>query len=369
MSNERLIEEFLTLIQIDSETKYEREIADYLIKRMQGLGLHVKEDSSSRKTGHAAGNLICTLPASGKDAPPIYFTSHMDTVVPGIGVTPQVTEEWITSDGTTVLGADDKAGLAVMIEAVERLKEENISHGQVQFILTAGEESGLVGARHLDMNLVDAAYGYALDSDGEVGTIITAAPNQAKLFVTMHGKKAHAGVAPEKGVSAIKLAAEAIAAMPLGRIDEETTANIGRIDGGSQTNIVCDKVEIKAEARSLDREKLQEQVKKMEHALETAADEGGGRAEINTQLVYPGYKQSESDQVVHTAKKAAEAVGRRAVLKQSGGGSDANIIAGHGIPTVNLGVGYENIHTTEERQSIRELQTLAAYVVEIIQTA
>lgn len=195
VNKQRLVEEFLELVQIDSETKYEREIADVLKAKFEALGLHVIEDDTTAQTGHGAGNLICTLPATKEGVDPIYFTSHMDTVVPGKGVKPSIQDGYIVTDGTTILGADDKAGLAAMFEAIRMLKEKQIPHGLIQFIITVGEESGLVGAKALDPSLIQAKFGYALDSDGKVGQIIVAAPTQAKLKVTVHGKTAHAGVA------------------------------------------------------------------------------------------------------------------------------------------------------------------------------
>ncbi|KGA95890.1 hypothetical protein AJ85_12050 [Alkalihalobacillus alcalophilus ATCC 27647 = CGMCC 1.3604] len=366
INKERLLKQFLELVQIDSETKHEGEIAQYLKKVLTDLGLDVFEDDSAAKTGHGAGNLICTLAATKDGVDPIYFTSHMDTVVPGIGVKPSIDGDYVVTDGTTILGADDKAGLAVMIEAIQVLKEENVEHGTVQFIITAGEESGLVGAKALDKAHLQAKYGFALDSDGPVGDIIVAAPSQAKIKAVVHGKTAHAGVAPEKGISAISVAAKAISAMPLGRIDAETTANIGRFEGGTQTNIVCDHVEILAEARSLINEKLDEQVGKMKAAFEETAEKMGTSATVEVIIMYPGYKRADGDEVVEVAKTAIQTVGREPKLLHSGGGSDANVIAGMGIPTVNLAVGYEEIHTKNERMSITELNKLAELVVTII---
>ncbi|SDY57876.1 tripeptide aminopeptidase [Evansella caseinilytica] len=368
VKEQRLVEEFLELVKVDSETKYERDICDVLKQKLTALGVKVKEDETAAQTGHGAGNLICTLEGNA-DAEPIYFTSHMDTVVPGIGVTPSIENGYIKTDGTTILGADDKAGLAAMLEAIKIIKENNLEHGTVQFIITVGEESGLIGAKALNRDDLIAKYGFALDSDGKVGTIIVAAPTQSKVRATVHGKTAHAGVAPEKGVSAITIAAKAIARMPLGRIDEETTANIGRIEGGTQTNIVCDRVEILAEARSLVAEKMEAQVAAMKQALEEAAEEMGGKAEVHIDVMYPGFKHQEGDHVVEIAKRAISAVGRKPELLQSGGGSDANVIAGHGIPTVNLGVGYEEIHTTNERIPVEELVKTAELVVKIIEEA
>lgn len=368
VNEERIIDEFIGLVKVDSETKYEREIANVLKAKFEELGVKVKEDDTTSVTGHGAGNLICTLEGT-LDVDPIYFTSHMDTVVPGKGIEPVIEDGYIKSDGTTILGADDKAGIAAILEAIRVLKEQNIEHGTIQFIITVGEESGLVGAKAIDSKDLIAKYGYALDSDGEVGTVIVAAPTQSKVNATVYGKTAHAGVAPEKGVSAITIGSKAIARMPLGRIDEETTANIGKFEGGSQTNIVCDRVQIFAEARSLVPEKMEKQVASMKEAFETAAKEMGGNVDVDINVMYPGFKHQEGDHVVEVAKQAIESIGRKSKLVKSGGGSDANVIAGHGIPTVNLGIGYEEIHTTNEKMPIKELVKASELVVALMKTA
>ncbi|OBW52257.1 hypothetical protein A9985_07990 [Bacillus safensis] len=366
INEKRLLDEFLELVQIDSETKHEEKIVEVLKEKFSQLGLKVVEDDSKAATGHGAGNLVCTLEGN-QEADTIYFTSHMDTVVPGNGVKPVIEDGYVKTDGTTILGADDKTGLAAMFEAIRVLKEKNLPHGTIEFVITAGEESGLVGAKALDPNLMTAKYGYALDSDGKVGTIIVAAPTQAKVRATIYGKTAHAGVAPEKGVSAITIASKAIASMPLGRIDEETTANIGRFEGGTQTNIVCDQVDILAEARSLEPAKMEAQVAKMKEAFEKTAKEMGGSADVQIDIMYPGFKFSHGDQVVEVAKKAAAKIGRPSELQTSGGGSDANVIAGNGVPTVNLAVGYEDIHTKNEKMPIEELVKTAEMVLAIIE--
>lgn len=366
----RLIEEFFELVKIDSETKHEEVIAPILIKKLEQLGFSVIEDDSAERTGHGAGNLIATLKGTKADVDAIYFTVHMDTVVPGKGIQPILKEDgYIYSDGTTILGADDKAGIAALFEAIRRLKEQDVQHGDIQVVITAGEESGLVGAKEMDSSLLTAKYGYAIDSDGPVGGIVTAAPFQSKLWTTITGKTAHAGVAPEKGISAITLASKAISAMKLGRIDAETTANIGRFEGGQATNIVCDEVHILSEARSLNREKLEAQVAHMVATFLDAAEKLGGTAKTETELMYPGFHFEEDHQVVQVAKEAVEKIGRTADIKRSGGGSDANVIAGFGIPTVILSVGYEEIHTTNERMPVVELEKLADLLVEIVKVA
>ncbi|WP_214777503.1 M20/M25/M40 family metallo-hydrolase [Exiguobacterium sp. s22] len=368
MVNEtRVLDTFLGLVGIDSETKEEAVICEHLKGVFTELGCDVYEDDASTKTAHSGNNLIITLPATKENVDPIYFTSHMDTVTPGKGIKTSIKDGYVVTDGTTILGADDKTGLTAMIELVRVLKEKQIPHGQIQFVITVGEESGLVGAKVLDLSKIDAKFGFALDSDGPVGDIIVAAPTQAKVNAKIYGKTAHAGVAPEKGISAIQIAAKAIAKMPLGRIDEETTANIGRFEGGRATNIVCDYVEVLAEARSLSHEKMEKQAETMKQAYIEVAESFGGRAEVEIDIMYPGFKFEEGDEVVEVAKRAAQTIGRPTRILHSGGGSDANVIAGGGIPTVNLAVGYEEIHTTNERMPLEELYKLVEYVVTIVE--
>ena len=370
MTNQRLIDEFFELVQIDSETKHEQVIAPILKLKMEAMGFNVIEDDSATRSGHGAGNLIATLKGNKADVDPIYFTCHMDTVVPGKGIRPELREDgYIYSDGTTILGADDKAGIAALFDMVKRLKEESIDHGDIQFIITSGEESGLAGAKELDASLINAKYGFAVDSDGKVGGIVTSAPFQAKIWATIQGKTAHAGVAPEKGVSAINIAAKAISKMSLGRIDEETTANIGRFEGGGATNIVCDEVHILAEARSIVEDKLSKQTEHMQSVFEKVATDMGGSAEVDVKLMYPGFRFGPEEHVTKVAIQAVKNVGRTPLLAASGGGSDANIIAGFGIPTVNLSVGYEEIHTKNERMPVEELEKLSDLLVEVVKVS
>ncbi|CAM3041149.1 M20/M25/M40 family metallo-hydrolase [Filibacter tadaridae] len=367
MNKQRLLDEFLELVQIDSETKNERNIADILTKKMEALGFEVVEDDSAPRSGHGAGNLIATMQGTANGIDPIYFTCHMDTVVPAQAIKPELREDgYIYSDGTTILGADDKAGIAALFEMARSLKESGQPHGDIQFIITAGEESGLAGAKEMDTTCIKAKYGYAVDSDGKVGGIVTAAPYQAKLCTTIHGKTAHAGVAPEKGVSAINIAAKSIAAMSLGRIDTNTTANIGRFEGGQATNIVCDEVRILAEARSIDPKKLNEQTQHMVRTFEETANAMGGQAETDVEIMYPGFSFGEEAQVVQTAMEAIRNIGRAPELLTSGGGSDGNIFNGAGIPTVTLSVGYEEIHTKSERMPVEELNKLTELLLEIV---
>ncbi|WP_373230453.1 M20/M25/M40 family metallo-hydrolase [Cohnella sp.] len=370
VQKERLVAEFMELIQIDSETKFETEISKVLKQKFEAFGLEVTEDDVAEKIGHGAGNLFAWLPASpGEESvPAILFTSHMDTVSPGKGIKPRLDADgYIRSDGTTILGADDKAGISAMFEALRVLKEQGKPHGSIQFVITTGEESGLIGSRAMDGSRLRAKFGYALDSNGAIGDIAVAAPTNSRQYITIRGKAAHAGVNPEDGISAIQVAAKAVSRMKLGRIDSETTANIGRFEGGGEVNIVTDSIKIYAEARSQVQEKMDRQIETMREAVESAAKEYGAEYEFVTTTIYPAYSYGDEDEVVQVAKAAIEAIGLKPHTFSSGGGSDANMFNGNGVPTVNLAVGYEHIHTTKEQLKADDLVKTAELVLSIVQ--
>lgn len=369
INKQRLLDTFLELVQINSETGHEEVIQPILKEKFEQLGLTVKEDNARKQPGLGANNLVCTLHASDEDGESIqkiYFTSHMDTVIPGIDVKPVVSEDgYVYSDGTTVLGADDKAGLAAIFELIRTLKEQNIKHGQIQFVITVGEESGLLGAKALNPDLLDAEFGYAVDASAPVGTTVLGAPTQMKLSAVIHGKKAHAST-PNKGVSAINIAAKAVSKMKLGQIDEVTTANIGSFHGGSVTNIVADEVTLHAEARSHSNEKIENQIQHMKDTYEQTAKEYGCSADVTITKSYQGFEVAKDAEVTKIAIQSAIDLGLSGNTVISGGGSDGNIINALGIPTVILGIGYEFIHTTQERMEIQSLNLLAEQLVDIV---
>lgn len=369
INSQRLLETFLELVNINSETGHEEVIQPILKKKFEELGLHVVEDRASEKSWLGANNLICTLPATSdnQDVAKIYFTSHMDTVVPGLNIQPQINDDgYIYSDGTTILGADDKAGLAAIIETIQYLNDNKIPHGQIQFIITVGEESGLKGAKELDKSLIDAEFGYAVDASQPVGTTVVGAPTQMVINSTILGKTAHAST-PSEGISAINIAAKAISRMKLGQIDQYTTANIGKFHGGSATNIVADEVVLEAEARSHNDQSIEQQVAHMKEIFESTAQEFGGEAKVIIEKSYPGFKLNDEDKVTQYAINSAKELGLTGDTVIAGGGSDGSIINTFGIPTVILGVGYEHIHTTSERISIKSLNDLATQIVKIIE--
>ncbi|RDY23609.1 M20/M25/M40 family metallo-hydrolase [Romboutsia maritimum] len=370
VNKQRVINEFLELVQIDSPSSKEGKIAQILVKKLEEIGCSVIIDDAGNKVGGETGNVIATLKGNrlGKK---ILFSSHMDTVSPGINVKPIVdeTKGIITSDGTTVLGSDDKAGIAAILEGLRTIKEKDIQHPDIQVVFSIWEEGGLRGAKCLDYSKIDAEYAFVLDSGGAPGEIIIKAPAQDAIKVKITGKPAHAGLQPENGISAIMVASRAIENMNLLRIDEETTANIGIVKGGVATNIVMPELEILAESRSLNEEKLNNQTQHMVDTFKKAAKDFGANIEIQTERAYNPLNIDEDDEIVKLAKRALSNLNIKGKTASTGGGSDTNILNKNGIKAVNLGIGMKNAHTLEEYIAIEDIINSARMVVEIIKEA
>lgn len=369
INQQRLVDEFLEMVQVDSPSKEERKIADILKEKLAELGLEVFEDGAGEKIGSGTGNLIAHLPRTpGAVQPAIFFSAHMDTVQPGCGIQPVIKEGVISSQGETILGGDDKGGIAAILEALRVVKEQNIAHGDIEVVFTVCEEVGLLGAANLDQGKLTARMGFILDAAGPVGTVIINGPAQVKLEAKIAGKAAHAGTQPEEGVSAIVAAARAISQMKLGRVDEDTTANIGIIEGGRAINIIPDLVSLKGEARSLKPAKLEAQVEHMVNCLETAARETGAQAEIKVEHLYPHIDLEPDAPAVRAAVAAGAKVGIQTRLEATGGGSDANIFNGKGFATVNLGIGMSKVHTVDEFIKVEDLVNTARLLTAIVET-
>ncbi len=366
INEERLFREFITLAEIDSPSLKERELADYLKNRLQGLGLTVEEDDTAAKIGGSAGNLLAHLPGD-EGLAPLLFACHMDTVNPGEGVEVLFEDGVFRSKGDTVLGGDDKAGIASLLEVLEMIRENGQPHCPLEILLTVGEEHGLLGSKNFDTGKLSSKMGYVLDSTGSPGAIITAAPAQNVLYITVKGKAAHAGFEPERGVNAIRIASEAISRLRLGRIDEETTSNVGIIEGGKATNIVPDAVFIQGETRSLDRGKLDAITEEIIGEFEGIKEIPGANSDIRVTFEYPEYRLDPEQETVKFAAAAINRAGLDLRLETSGGGSDANIFNAAGLPVANLAVGMQNAHTTDEFLDSQDLIHMVRILWEMIQ--
>ncbi|MFZ5644088.1 MAG: M20/M25/M40 family metallo-hydrolase [Bacillota bacterium] len=369
INRERLLNEFLELVKIDSVSGFERNIADILKKKLKDIGLEVFEDDTGKKINTEAGNIIARLNDNGGAHSTIMVCAHMDTVEPGRNVKPVVEGDIVKSSGDTILGGDNKAGIAIILEALKVLKENNIRHGELEIVLTVFEEGGLLGAANIDPKMLKSNIGYVLDSDGPPGTIVTKAPTQDRISVLIKGKAAHAGICPEKGINSIEVAARAISGMKIGRIDEETTSNIGVISGGKATNIIPDSVLIQGETRSLSESKKERETQHIIEKINEAVSFFGAQADINVEHLYREINVNENEKVVTIALEAAENINISPRLEKTGGGSDANIFNEKGISTVVLGIAMQNVHTTDEYIKVDDMVLGCRYLVEIIRTA
>ncbi|MHB9035336.1 MAG: M20/M25/M40 family metallo-hydrolase [Armatimonadota bacterium] len=368
-NKERVTQLFLDLLKINSPSKHEREVADFIKAKLQSLGFEVEEDDAGEKIGGDTGNIIAFKSGTAHGAKAIFLGGHIDTVEPTDKLNLVIDSDEVRSDGTTILGADDKAGIAAIIEGIESVLETGVPHGDIQIILNVAEEIGLTGSRAMDCSKIKAGLGYIFDTQKPAAGITVSAPSHANLLVDIKGRAAHAGMAPEQGVSAIVAASNAISKMKLGRIDSETTANVGVIGGGKARNIVPDLVQIKAEARSRDEAKLEAQVSHMKSVFETEAAAIGASANVSVQREYASYRWSENDEVVKLAVAACGKIGIEPAFLDGGGGSDANNFNAAGIPCVVVGVGYDGAHSSSERISLEDLATAATFAQALLETA
>jgi tripeptide aminopeptidase len=372
LSAERLADTFRFLAETGSVSRHEGALASELKRRLELLGAETLLDESACKTGSDSGNLIARLKGS-REVPPLLVNAHMDTVQPGEGVSVLFKDGVFTSDGRTILGADDKSAIAVILEALAILEEDRIPHGPIEIVLTTCEEVGLTGAKHLDFSRLTAPYGYALDGADTEG-IIVQAPSANRFEIRLIGKDAHAGAHPEQGINAIHLAAKAMAGLTIGRIDHETTCNIGWIEGGIATNVVPPLVTLRGEARSHDEGKLQGVTDGIIAAFERTVAEHRGRAgldglpriETHVQRSYGRTRIPEDHPLVALAQQAAARLGRSLRTKTSGGGSDANIFFEKGIPLGILGTGMREVHTTREFVRLQDMVRATELLVAII---
>ncbi len=370
----RLKNLLIELIRIDSLSRKERDVAMRLKREMEELEATVEIDDAGEKVGGNVGNLIAHFPGNKTSARPLLLSAHMDTVVPGEGIVPVLDGDILRSDGTTVLGGDDKSGVAIICEVLRVVKENKLPCSDLDVVFTICEEAGLIGAKCLDPNRLRARTGLVLDSDS-VGFLFTKAPAANRMEFRIHGLEAHAGVCPEKGISAVKVTAEGVAQMRLGRIDHETTANIGVIEGGMAVNIVPNLVVLKGEARSHSSEKLEEQTQHMlrclqeaaaGHVLEFDGQRFFARIEAKIERDYDRMDVSDQAPIVQLVQAAAKNLNVEIKTTATGGGCDANVLNQKGLEVANLSTGMRDIHTVKEWLDLKDLYLSAQMVLEIV---
>lgn len=354
---------------INAPALQERDSVNWTKAYLEERGLHCVEDNAGDEIGGNANNLIVHVPGSLPDAPRIYLSAHFDTVEPTAGLVIEEVDGVFRSSSDTILGADDKGGMAPAIEAVLALKESGEEHGDIYLLLSVAEEIGLKGAAALKINEFNLDFGYVLDTGPPVGSYVTKTANHDKLDIVIDGIPAHSGKDPENGVNAIVVASKAIAQMKIGRIDPETTANLGVIEGGTGTNVVCPQVRIKAEARSTSVETLDAQIAHMKDCFQRAADEMGAKVSFNHVRHYQSYNVSEDAPVTRLAIAASRQLGLQPDLRLTLGGSDANIYNAKGVPSIVIATGMQKIHTHDEHISRADLVKTAELSLEILRGA
>jgi tripeptide aminopeptidase len=360
---------FTELAALPSPPGEEREVADRVISYLRDLGLEVDEDGAGAEVGSTMGNLLCRIEATADGGTPLFLCAHLDTVPPEGAIEPVVDDGFVRNAAGTILGADNKAAVAVMLEAVRAVLSEQRPHAGIELLFTPKEEVGLLGAAAFDHERLHARVGYVYDQAAPIGEVILGAPSAHAMQVRFHGRAAHSGMYPEEGRSAIAAAAKAITDFRLGRVDEHTTANVGVIEGGTAGNIVPEWCTFLAEARSHDEAKLADLVQEMLEAVTFAAELGDCEVETEVKKHYRGYRFKQDDVPVQLACEALKRSGYEPELGLSGGAADANVFNERGLACVNLANGMTDIHTADERIAVADLESMVDVTLALVDAA
>ncbi|MEI4769344.1 M20/M25/M40 family metallo-hydrolase [Psychrobacillus sp. FJAT-51614] len=367
VKEERLLNLFLELAKINGPSTKEQLVAEYLKKALPELGFTIVFDEAHENFNGEVGNLIAWHEGTDASIPPLFFSTHMDTVLPTEGLKPVIKDGVIYSDGTTILGADDRAALAAYLEGIRAVIESGIPHGPIEFVLTVNEQPGLVGAKYMDYSKIKSKAGYIFDSSGDVGQIILKGPYSSRIWLEVEGNAAHIALNADEGNSAFLIAANGLLNMKLGTIDEETLANIGIINGGELTSIIPGSVTVAGEVRSFSKEKLDRQLKHMEEVMQEAARKSGGKVNVRFEKKYSGFDIPKDHILTSTVERSARNIHVNPYLTETLGGADTNILNENGLTCITLGNGFQNIHSFRECISIENLINTGRLTAELIE--
>ena len=364
-----LLDHFLELCAVPSPSGRERRVADLVGEYLSDLGLEWDEDDTAAELEGEAGSIFCRLPATSDGGTPLFLCAHTDTVPPEGPIEPVVDDGVVRNGAGTILGSDNKAAVVVMLEAVRRILDERRPHGGIELVFTPQEEVSLRGAAAFDQTRLVAKTGFVYDQGAAIGEIVLGSPHGRLLDFRFHGRAAHAGMAPEEGRSAVAAAARAIADFRLGRVDEETSANVGVISGGTARNVVPERCSFQAEVRSHDERKATELVREMLETAAYAASLADCEVESEVRPSFPGYRFRESDPVVRLAAEALSACGFEPSYALSGGGADANVFNARGLSCLNLANGMMEIHTPDEHIAVADLEAMVEVTLALVERA
>lgn len=368
INEERLLSDFIYWAKINAPSKSEKVIADLLVAVLKELNFTLSFDEGHHAFGGNCGNLIAYWEGTDPSLPPLFLSTHMDTVLPTEGLNPVIRDGIIYSDGSTILGADDRAALAAYIEAIRTIQEQNIPCGPIELILTVNEQQGLQGAKYLDYSKVQSKCGYIFDSSGDVGQIILQGPYSSRFYIDVHGRASHIGLNPEEGINAFVIAADILMQVKLGKIDDNTLANIGIIEGGELASIIPGHVKMIGEVRCFDKDGLDHTIDGIVQNASEIATRYGGKIEAEIEKKYLGFKIQTEHLLVKNAVEATAKANVIANVTKTLGGADTNILNENGLTCITLGNGFRNIHTFQEHISIENLMNTAKYSVALIQS-
>jgi tripeptide aminopeptidase len=363
----RLLDDFIRLCEIESPSKREREVAGAVRAELESLGLEVEEDDSGADTGSETGNLLARIPGP-QDSPTVLLCAHLDTVPLSAPVEVTENNRVLTNRHEAILGADNKAAVSTILAVARRLAADGSPVG-VELLFTTCEELALAGAKAVDRGRLGADFGFVFDHASPVGELVLASPTYYRLELDFRGKAAHAGIRPEDGHNAIAAAAQAVAAMELGRLDEATTANVGEIEGGSAANVVAERCQVVLETRSLDDSRAGEVVSSMFDAATEAASDGQCDVETTVERLFRGYRLQRSAPAVEIATRALENCDIEPLYINTGGGSDANALIAAGLPMVNVANGTERNHQPDESVTVDALETMLDVTLAIVEAS
>jgi tripeptide aminopeptidase len=366
INEKRLLNSFLELAKINAPSGNEAPMAEYLVPLLEELGFSIKFDEAHKEFGGNCGNLIAWWEGTDPNVEPLFLSTHMDTVLPTEGLKPIIKDGVIYSDGTTILGADDRAALAAYIEGIIVIQETGTPCGPIELILTVNEQPGLVGAKYMDYSLVKSKKGFIFDSTGDIGQIILQGPYSSRIYCDIKGKDSHIGLNPEDGINAFLIAADALKNMKLGKVNDQVLANIGVIKGGTMSSIIPGEVELIGEVRSFDKEGLENQLEHMKEAVETAAEQYKGSATVRFEKKYLGFDIPLEHEIAKTALVAADEIGVNKYTTQTLGGADTNVLNENGLECLTLGNGFKNLHTFQEHISVENLMNGGRYAAALI---
>lgn len=368
-SKEEILQNFIEVLSIPGESMNEKKVADYLVEKLSEMGFEIVFDHAHKEIGGNVGNLIAYWPGTDPEVEPLFLSCHMDTVFPIPNLKTRIVGDRLCSDGTTILGTDDRSAMAAYLEAIRTIQEEGVRCGPIELICTISEQRGLLGAFHLDSSLVKSHYGYVFDHDGDFGEqLVTKAAYSYHITFKLCGPTEENGhfVLNTNAFNAFLLAGEFMSRVPLGDINEDCKANVGMIKGGELTTIVPASVTLYGEVRAYTENALWEQLNIMKQLAEEICEAHGGHAEVEIDKRYTGYHLEKDHPLVKNAAQASEAMGLEYYYDSSMGGADSNALREKGLEAMTMGCGFKLIHTTDEYVTLKNVYNGGAYVLELI---